>query len=291
VLTRSRPQLASIALVTVVLLALAALVWGATHDGSAPRNYGSAKQQDAARAALQLHLPLSLRSDPTFTACGSAGDACMTSTNDVEGTVSALSTAFGGNGGHLDRTCSPNPARRPGTAQPVPIYDCALEGKLKGAWVDVALGMGWWLPGTPQPRTAVLFVVETKDAVAGTTPHVTHAMLPSTPPDITAFIPAGWTVSPASCDAACPANTSTAVVSTTGALAATTADFARAAMAKGFRIEGKPCKQEPALRGCEIQADRRQNGTLGGLITVMDVTLAASPDGHVGGTFSLTDSS
>lgn len=291
VLTRSRPQLASIALVTVVLFAIAGLAWGVTHDGSAPRNYGSAKQQDAARAAVQLNLPTGLTSDPTFTACGSSGDACISSASGVDDTVSALRTAFAAGGGHLDRACTPNPALRPGVAQPVPIYECALEGKLKGAWVDLALGSGWWLPGKPQPRTAVLVVVETKPAATGTTPVVTHATLPSTPPDITGFIPAGWTVSPTVCDVACPANTTGAVISTTGTLTATATDIARAAMAKGFRIEGKPCKQEPALRGCEIQADRRENGTLGGLVTVMDVTLAASAGGHVGGTFSLTDQS
>jgi len=205
--------------------------------------------------------------------------------------VGALRTAFAAGGGHLDRMCTPNPALRPGVAQPVPIYECAIEGKLKGAWVDLALGSGWWLPGKPQPRTAVLVVVETKTAATGTTPAVTHATLPSTPPDITGFIPAGWTVSPTVCDVACPANTTGAVISTTGTLTATAADIARAAMAKGFRIEGKPCKQEPALRGCEIQADRRENGTLGGLTTVLDVTLAASAGGHVGGTLSLTDQS
>ena len=71
-----------------------------------------------------------------------------------------------------------------------PIYDCALEGKLKGAWVDIALGTGWLLPGKPQPRTAVLFVVETKVGLGRHDHrHVTHATLPSTPPDITGFDP------------------------------------------------------------------------------------------------------
>ena len=291
VLTRSRPQLASIALVTVVLFAIAGLAWGVTHDGSAPRNYGSAKQQDAARAALQLHLPAGLTSDPTFTACGSWGDACIASAGGVDETVAALHTAFATGGGHLDHACPPNPAIRPGVVQQVPIPDCTMQGKLKGAWVELFLGSGWWLPGKPQPRTAVLLLVETKPAATGTTPVVTHATLPSTPPDITGFIPAGWSVSPTVCDVACPANTTGAVISTTGTLTATAVEIARAALAKGFRIEGKPCRHDTALHGCEIQADRRENGTLGGVTHVMDVILAAGADGRVGGTFSLTDQS
>ena len=287
--TRSRPQLASIALVTVVVFAIAGVAWGVTHDGSAPRKYGSAKQQDAARTALGLHLPAGLTSDQTFTACGAAGDACITSASDVDGTVAALHTAFAASGGHLDRACTPNPALKSGVAPPVPIYDCTLEGKVDGAWVFLAIGTGWWLPGKPQPRTAVLLAVETKPAPAGTTPPVTHATLPSAPPDITGFIPTGWTVTPTACGVTCPVNTSSAVVSTTGNVSATSIEIARAAMAKGFRIEGKPCKQEPALVGCEVQADRRESGTPGARTTVMDVILAPSAGGHVGGAFTLTD--
>jgi len=289
--TRSRPQLASIALVTVVLFAIAGVAWGVTHDGSAPRKYGSAKQQDAARAALDLHLPAGLNSDPTFTACGAVGDACITSASDVDGTVAALHTAFAAGGGHLDHTCTPNPALKSGVTSQVPIYECTLEGKLDGAWVFLAAGSGWWLPGKPQPRTAVLLAVETKPAPAGTTPPVTHATLPSTPPDITGLIPTGWKVTPTACGDACPVNTSTAVVSTTGTLSATSIAIAQAAIAKGFRIEGKPCKREPALVGCEVQADRRESGTPGARTTVMDVILAVSAGGHVGGTFTLTDMS
>jgi hypothetical protein len=291
VLTRSRPQLASIVLVTVILFALTGLAWGVLHDGSAPRNYGSATQQDAARAALLSNLPIGLRADPTFTACGSSGDACVTSASSVDDTVSELRTAFAADGGHLDRTCTPNPAIKPGVAQPVPLPECAIEGKLKGAWVDLGLGSGWWLPGKPQPRTAVLMVVETKPAAVGTTPVVTHATLPTAPPDITGLIPAGWTVSTAACDITCPVNTSSAVITATGTLTAKATEIAQAALAKGFRIEGKPCKQEHVLQGCEIQADRRENGTAGSLYTVMDVTLAAGAGGKVGGTFSLTDQS
>jgi hypothetical protein len=300
------PHLASATFGLVLALAAAALAWGATHDGSVKHGYGTPAQRAAAlRTLASAQLPAGLVLDPTFTACGNAGDECLTGSADVAGTVQALGAAFRSAGGKLDRGCSalqdPTPAAGP------PDFSCAVEGSLHGAWFIVGLGDGWLLPGHPRPRTAALVKLEVK---AADLPVVTrHAALPVAQPAVPAWWPAvGWTIAAEAC-AAAPASAApssaapssqpalpdcvphTTVVRVTASLSLTKAAnaLATAALTAGFRIDGLPCVNHPGFAGCQVQGERLESGLVGSVTHGFVATLHDDGSGHTIGDVTVTD--
>src|SRR5664279_3604058 len=103
---------ASATFAIVVVFAVGALAWGATHSRSAGHGLGSVKQQAAAHTTLLtgLTLPTGLANDRTATACGGRSDACLTGSTNVTGTLASLRAVLKAAGGSLDQVC--------GTASP-----------------------------------------------------------------------------------------------------------------------------------------------------------------------------
>jgi hypothetical protein len=291
----------------VVVLAAGALVWGATHDGSAKHGYGSVAQQTAARQALgTLQLPAGLSRDTTFTACGMPGDACLTSSADIAGTVKRLRDAVRTAGGSLATKCAPvAPAAElvitAGT--PPPTFTCIVEGHLHGAWFGVVLGDRWSLPGSPAPRTAAQIAVETKDA-----PAEAHPALPTSRPDPMLVLPKGWTATPDPCGQQpsssagpssstgvvtpldpCPLHRLTLRVSApvsplTGASSLTTN-----LLGLGFRLDGKPCMTVTPTHTCVVTGEIRSDGSADGRMQFVVATLKGDADGHMTGLLTLSD--
>ena len=189
-----RPRLASLIFSLVVVLAVGAIAWGATHGKSTGNVIGSAKDQAAARTTLQTGLTLSggLVRDPTFTACGNIGDACLTGNTGIATTLAALATVVHSAGGSLPDVCS---AAITGGGTAGPKFTCIVEGRLHGTSVLFLLGDGWSLPGRPTPRTAVLANVEKNDPKTPTRPPGT----PATPADAAALLPPTWARAPLPC--------------------------------------------------------------------------------------------
>lgn len=167
---RRGPQFASATFALIVVLAVGALAWGATHGSSKGGGLGSAKDQAAARTSLAaLTLPSGFARDPSFTACGNIADACLTAHGDIAQTLASLTTIVHSAGGSLPAACSAFDAALATVLGQIaasnssttagPRFTCNVDGRLDGAEVIFQLGSGWWLPGSPTPRTAVLVTV------------------------------------------------------------------------------------------------------------------------------------
>ena len=188
-----RPRLASLVFSLIVVLAVGGLAWGATH-GKSGNGIGSAKDQAAARTTLQTGLKLSggLLRDPTFTACGSTADACLTGSTSLATTLTALVSVVHASGGSLPNTCSATIA---GGGTTGPKFTCVVEGRLHGTPVVFLLGDGWSLPGHPAPRTAVVANVEKSNPTTPTRAPAT----PATAADAAALLPPDWARAPQPC--------------------------------------------------------------------------------------------
>ncbi len=192
---RRGPQFASVTFALVVVLAVGALAWGATHQLVPGSGVGSAKDQAAARTTLAaLKLPAGFARDPSFTACGNIADACLTNPADAAQTLTSLTTIVRSAGGSLPGTCSASITSTSATAGP--RFTCGVQGRLHGAAVFFLLGDGWWLPGTPTPRTAVVATVVTE-----TTPPVAsaHDRRPGSAADVASLLPPTWARAPQPC--------------------------------------------------------------------------------------------
>jgi hypothetical protein len=283
---RRGPQLASLTFTLIVVLAVAALAWGATHNKSTGHGLGSAKDQTTARTALSkgLQLPAGLARDSTFTACGSTADACLTGAASVAGTLTALTTVIHSAGGSLPDTCT---TVAPGTSgADVPRFTCVVQGELDGASVVFLLGDGWLLPGHPTPRTAVVANVLTS---TGAPLPIQHPALPTTPADPSSLLPATWVSAPQPCTAvpspsasaptsaptsppspssaplslttttplpACTPNATTITVGVHAVLATASAQLSALAVSKGFRLDGRPCIAGSTPTSCGVWGER-----------------------------------
>jgi hypothetical protein len=316
---RRVPHVASVTFCLVLALAVVALSWGATHTNSSSHGLGTPAQQAAARNTLAtgLVLPSGLARDETFTACGTTGAACLTSTADVAQTLASLATVLEAAGGSIGSTCTVGPVASAPAGVVTPTFSCAVEGRLDGAWLLVLLGSGWQLPPSPSqpaPRTAVLVGVETASAHA---PYLTHTTLPDALPNAGPLLPANWVSAVQPCTPATPvlvpATSQTATPATatptpavspgpilptctphmaTIEVAAPVAvldagrAFAATALAAGFRLDGRPCVADPALKGCGVWGERM---AASGVQTLLVATLQDSGHGYMTGTVSLTD--
>jgi hypothetical protein len=314
---RRGPHLASVTFCVVITLAVAALSWGATHGGAGSRSLGTTAQQAAARNTLATGVVLQsgLVRDGTFTACGTLGAACLTSTSDVAQTLTSLATMLQAAGGSLGNTCTPAPVATTSGGITTPSFSCAVQGRLDGAELLVLLGAGWDLPPVPNhpaPRTAVWVGVETATADV---PAVHHAALPDALPKAGPLLPANWVSSVQPCSAAAPVlvpatsptpsptaapaspgsilPTCTPHMSTVGVAAPVAVldaarQFAATALAQGFRLDGRPCVTDPAIKGCGVWGERM---TAEGVQTLLVATLNDNGHGSMTGTVSLTDQS
>jgi hypothetical protein len=313
-----RLHLASVIFSLVVILAVGAIAWAATHNKSTGDGIGSAKDQAAARTTLQtgLQLPAGLVRDPTFTACGFTVDACLTGSTSVATTLAALTAAVHSAGGSLPSSCSAvvSGAGASGTAGP--RFTCLVEGELHGTTVLFMLGDGWLLPGHPTPRTAVLVTVE--KSTPPTPPHQTGA--PATAADVAALLPSTWASAPQSCAGGstppAPSPATSAVASTppsaapslltTSAplppcsqsaltinvsvhlpLATAATQLSALALAKGFRLDGKPCIAGSTPTSCGVWGERINSGTQ----ELFVATLTDDGRGNTTGTLAVTQQS
>ncbi|HEY3924280.1 MAG TPA: hypothetical protein VGL75_06935 [Acidothermaceae bacterium] len=310
-----RPRLASLIFSLIVVFAVGALAWGATHGRSTGNAIGSAKDQAAARTTLQTGLKLSggLVRDPTFTACGNTADACLTGSTSVATTLAALATVVHSAGGSLPTVCS---AAAPGTTTG-PNYTCLVEGRLHGTTVLFLLGEGWSLPGRPAPRTAVLANVEKADPKSPTPLPAT----PATAADVAALLPPTWARAPQACAGgvtpavpstatsgpstatsgpttsaapllptspplpACSTSAITLNISVHSALTPASAQLATLALSKGFRLDGRPCLAGATSLSCAIWGERISSGVQ----QLFVATLTDNGRGDTTGTLSVTD--
>ncbi|MDQ1495742.1 MAG: hypothetical protein QOG69_2225 [Actinomycetota bacterium] len=313
------PHLVSLVFGLVLALALGAVAWGVTHDGSVKHGFGTSAQQVAARQALALKLPLPsmMTRDKTFTACGMPGDDCLTSTTTIASTLTALGVAFRTAGGSLARKCTVIPVPTPGDGPVVPAFSCLVEGRLAGGWVIVALGDGWLLPGSPTPKTAALIEVETPPT------DVSHASLPSTRPEKPNWVLDGWTVRSVACTdpnapaasaapsatplptavptgtvtlppelpppPACEPHATTIAVSAPVKILVAAKALAKAASADGYRLDGLPCVPFKTFIGCQVQGAKREVGNAGSVVHTMIARLTADANGQMTGYLTLTD--
>jgi hypothetical protein len=312
---------ASVTFCSVLALAVVALSWGATHTNSSSHGLGNAAQQAAARNTLATGLVLQsgLARDVTFTDCGATGAACLTSTADVAQTLASLATVFQAAGGSVGSTCAAAPVASASAGVITPTFSCAVEGRLDGAWLLVLLGSGWHLPPSsnqPAPRTAVWLGVETATADA---PAVHHAALPEALPNAAPLLPANWVSAvqpctpatpvlvPATSPTPAPLPTATAPAASPGPILPTCTPhmttievaapvavldaggaLATTALAQGFRLDGRPCVTDPAIKGCGVWGERM---TASGVQTLLVATLQDNGHGYMIGTVSLTDQS
>ncbi len=308
-----RPRLASLIFSLIVVLAVGALAWGATHGKATGNGIGSKKDQAAARTTLQTGLKLSggLVRDPTFTACGKAADACLTGNTSLATTLAALATVVHAAGGSVPSVCSAPPA---GVALATGAnFTCLAEGRLHGTPVLFLLGDGWSLPGHPTPRTAILINVE-KDSP--TSPTLQPAT-PATAADAAALLPPTWARAPQPCAGAATSSPSTAAalpsasatttaapllttspplppcsqtaltenISVHAALSAASSQLAALALSKGFRLDGKPCIAGSTATSCGIWGERISSGVQ----QLFVATLTDDGRGDTTGTLSVTD--
>ena len=317
---RRGPQFASVIFALVVVLAVGAVAWGATHSSSQGSGVGSAKDQAAARTTLAaLKLPAGFARDPSFTACGNTADACLTNHADVAQTLTSLATIMRSAGGSLPGACSASITSTSATAGP--RFTCGVQGRLHGAAVFFLLGDGWWLPGTPTPRTAVVATV-----VTGTTPPVAsaHDRKPGSAADVASLLPPAWARAPQPCasgsapPASAPASSapaspavtsspltgtpSTPVLVTTPPLPAcaataltdnvsvhlpladAAAQLSKLALGQGFRLDGHPCIAGSTPTSCGVWGERITAG-------VQQLFVAALTDdgrGDTVGTLAIT---
>jgi hypothetical protein len=297
---------ASATFAIVVVFAVGALAWGATHSRSAGHGLGSVDQQAAARTALLtgLTLPTGLAIDRTSTACGEPSDACLTGNTNVTGTLVSLRAVLHAAGGSLDQVCgtaapAPNPGGVDSAAAP-PRFTCAVGGRLDGASLVVLLGDGWLLPGHPTPRTAVLIDVPVATADL---PAVVHAALPSAAPSAGLLLPAGWASAPQPCGTAtlaagqsvlppCSPHSTTLTISAALAPAAAGSELSASALAQGFRLDGRPCVPDTAFQGCQVWGERVTGTTTSTRVQhTMVALLRDDGQGHTTGTLTLADQS
>jgi hypothetical protein len=288
---RRGPHLASLIFSLVVVLAVGGLAWGAMHGKSSGTGVGSAKDQAAARTTLQsgLKLPAGLLRDPSFTACGYAADACLTGSTSLATTLAALTTVVHSAGGSLPSVCS---AAISGGGTTGPRFTCVVQGQLHGTAVLFLLGEGWWLPGQPTPRTAVLVNVEKSDPTSPTLPPAA----PATAADAGALLPPSWARAPQACAGGstppslatsassatapsataitsaspllptspplpvCAANALTLNISVPLDLSAASTQLAALALSKGFRLDGKPCIAGSTPASCGVWGERISSG-------------------------------
>ena len=318
---RRGPHFASATFALIVVLAVGALAWGATHSSSQGGGVGSAKDQAAARTSLAaLTLPSGFARDPSFTACGNIADACLTAHADTAQTLASLTTIMNSAGGTLPDNCSATITSTSATAGP--RFTCGVQGRLHGASVFFLLGDGWWLPGTPTPRTAVLATV-----VTATTPPVAspHDRKPGSAADVASLLPATWARAPQPCasgstqpDSApassgaaastpspsaaadstpllvttpplppCAATALTDNVSVHLALADAAAQLSKLALGQGFRLDGHPCMAGATSTSCGVWGERITAG-------VQQLFVAALTDdgrGNTVGTLAVTTQS
>lgn len=312
---RGVPRFASLIFCLVVVLALGAVGWGASHGKSTGDGIGSAKDQAAARTTLQtgLKLPPGLTRDPTSTACGNVSDVCLTGNTSVAATLETLTTVMHAAGGSLRNICDATFGGSSGTSGGVPTFTCGAQGKLKGAQVVFLLGGGWLLPGHPTPRTAVQVHV-----VTGTDP---PKQIPSTGTvaDVTYLLPPGWSrasqlcaggsTAPASSGAtpatatgstsappppssvvtspplpACAPNAITVNVGVHLALNAAATQLSDLALSKGFRLDGRPCISGATATSCGVWGERITSGVQ----ELFVATLSDNGRGDTTGTLAVT---
>ena len=320
---RRGPQFASATFALVVVLAVAALVWGASHNSSQGNGVGSAKDQAAARTTLAaLKLPDGFARDASFTACGNIADSCLTSRADVAATLTSLTTIVRAAGGTLPDTCSASITSSDTSATAGPRFTCGAEARLHGTEVFFLLGGGWSLPGNPTPRTAVLVTVVSATNSPVASPHdptpgsaadadllvptkpIAWASGPqacaggSTPPESApaSSAPAASTPSPsAAADSTpvlvttpplppCAATALTDNVSVHLALGAAAAQLSNLALGQGFRLDGHPCSAGATSTSCTVRGERIAAG-------VQQVFVAALTDdgrGDTVGTLAVT---
>ena len=311
---RTGPRLASLIFSLVVVLAVGALAWGATHGKSTGDGIGSAKDQAAARTTLQtgLKLPASLVRDPTFTACGGAADACLTGSTSVATTLEALTAVVHAAGGSLPSTCS---AVVSAGASSVPRFTCLVQGELDGTAVLFLLGDGWLLPGHPTPRTAIVVTVEKPNPTSPTRQPGVAAKAA----DAASLLPTTWASAPQLCagGATSPAPSATAFASPSAApstppvlatapplppctpnaitlnigvhlaLSSAASQLSTLALSKGFRIDGRPCIAGSTPTSCGVWGERISSGVQ----QLFVATLTDDGRGNTTGTLSVTDQS
>jgi hypothetical protein len=317
---RRAPRFASLIFSLVVVLAVGALAWGATHGRATGNSIGSAKDQAAARTTLQsgLTLPAGLVRDPTFTACGNIADACLTGSTSLATTLAALTTVVHSAGGSLPSACS---AAISGGDTTGPKFTCVVEGRLHGTPVIFLLGDGWSLPGHPTPRTAVVATVEKSNPTSPTPQPGT----PATAADVVALLPPTWARAPQPCAGgatssqpstatsvpssatsgpsamattsappllttspplpACSPSASTDNISVHLALGAASSQFSALALSKGFRLDGKPCIAGSTASSCGIWGERISSGVQ----QLFVATLTDDGRGDTTGTLSVTE--
>jgi hypothetical protein len=302
-----------------VVLAVGALAWGVIHNKSSGQGIGSTKDQAAARAVLVsgLKLPSGVVRDPTFTACGIVGDACLTAGTNTAETVTALVSVVHAAGGSIPDACTTTFSPPAATGANPPNFTCAVQGELKGAEVIFMLGDGWVLPaapGKPTPRTAVLAtIVTTKDPVpltatagsaaevasllpttwssvpepcaGGSTPpaSTTPASAPASPSASASLPPALLTAPPLP---ACVPNALTVDVGVAKTpLAAAAAQLSKLALSQGFRLDGNPCLAGGTTTTCGVWGGRISSSGVKELFTA---TLNDDGRGNTTGTLSVT---
>ena len=313
---RRGPQFASVIFALVVVLAVVALAWGATHNKTQGDGVGSAKNQAAARTTLAaLKLPDGLARDASFTACGNIADSCLTSRADVAETLKSLTTTVRSAGGTLPDTCSASIASSDTSATAGPRFTCGVEGRLHGTAVFFLLGGGWWLPGNPTPRTAVLVTVVTATNSPVASPQDPK---PGSAADAADLLPATWARAPQQCASGsappastpassapaspavpspsapalittpplppCAAHALTDNVSVGGALANAAAQLGKLAIDAGYRVDGHPCSAGATSTTCTVRGERIAAG-------VQQVFVAALTDygrGNTVGTLAVT---
>jgi len=309
-------RLAPVIFSFVVVFAVGALAWGATHSKSTGDGIGSAKNQAAAKAMLQtgLTLPAGLVRDPTFTACGGIADVCLTGSTSLATTLSALAGVVHAAGGSLPSQCS---AVVTGTSGSVPKFTCLVQGRLHGTAVTFLLGDGWLLPGKPTPRTAVVVNVEKENPTSATHP----AGVPASAADAASLLPATWarapqpcasgstsaapSPAPASSPASTPSTPTTAAplvptsaplpacatsaitlnVSVHLALSAAASQLSALALTKGFRIDGHPCIAGSTPTSCGVWGERISSG----VEELFVATLTDDGRGDTTGTLAVTN--
>jgi hypothetical protein len=155
----------------------------------------------------------------------------------------------------------------------------------------------------------VLIGVETASTNA---PAIHHAALPAQLPNVEPLLPTNWvstiqpcaSASPAASSAASPAASATlpagvvlptciphmATVDVAAPVAVRNAagQLATTALAQGFRLDGRPCVTDPALKGCGVWGERI---SASGVQTLLVATLQDNGYGYMTGTVSLKDQS
>ena len=309
---RRAPRFASVIFTLIVVLAVGALAWGATHSRATGDGIGSANDQAAARTTLQtLQLPAGLVRDPSFTACGNISDACLTGSTSLAATLTALTTVMHSAGGSLPSVCSAPPA---GVATATgPKFTCVVEGRLHGTDVFFLLGDAWALPGTrhrerqssstsmpaPRPRP----VRRPRRPPRQTSRRCSHqpgrarprrapadrtsspSSAPTSQPSASATTSAPPLLATSPPLPACSTTAITDNVSVHLALPSASAQLAALALSKGFRLDGHPCLAGSTPTSCEIRGERISSGVQ----QLFVATLTDDGRGDTTGTLAVTE--